>query len=217
MSLKSLRGLLPLLAASLVAGLCWTGSAAAEQEPTDVASKLAPTESQQAEQADYRIGAGDQLNVYVWNHPELTLTVPVRPDGKISTPLIESLPAAGKTPLQLAREMEAALAEYVRSPKVNVIVTGFVGDLPDQVRVIGQAAKPQSLPFRANMTVLDVLIASGGLAQFAAGNRAHIVRMVDGKPTKIKVRLADIAEKGDLKTNVAVRPGDVLVIPESRF
>ncbi|MEY4375743.1 MAG: hypothetical protein RJB26_293, partial [Pseudomonadota bacterium] len=111
MSLKSLRGLLPLLAASLVAGLCWTGSAAAEQEPSDVASKLAPTESQQAEQADYHIGAGDQLNVYVWNHPELTLTVPVRPDGKISTPLIESLPAAGKTPLQLAREMEAALAE----------------------------------------------------------------------------------------------------------
>jgi polysaccharide export outer membrane protein len=168
-------------------------------------------------QADYHVGAGDQLNVYVWNHPELTLTVPVRPDGKISTPLIESLPAAGKTPTELAREMEAALSEYVRSPKVNVIVTGFVGDLPDQVRVIGQAAKPQSLPYRANMTVLDVLIASGGLAPFAAGNRAHIVRMVDGKSIKIKVRLADIAEKGDLQTNVAVRPGDVIVIPESRF
>lgn len=210
MSLKSLRGLLPLLAASMVASLYWLPSANAEETPPAMDAK-------QAEQADYRIGAGDQLNVYVWNHPELTLTVPVRPDGKISTPLIESLPAAGKTPLQLAREMEAALSEYVRSPKVNVIVTGFVGDLPDQVRVIGQAAKPQSLPYRANMTVLDVLIASGGLAQFAAGNRAHIVRTVDGKPTKIKVRLADIAEKGDLKTNVAVRPGDVLVIPESRF
>ncbi len=211
MSLKSLRGLLPLLAASLAASLCWLPPASAEETPPPA------VEAKQAEQADYHIGAGDQLNVYVWNHPELTLTVPVRPDGKISTPLIESLPAAGKTPLQLAREMEAALAEYVRSPKVNVIVTGFVGDLPDQVRVIGQAAKPQSLPYRANMTVLDVLIASGGLAQFAAGNRAHIVRMVDGKPTKIKVRLADIAEKGDLKTNVAIRPGDVLVIPESRF
>jgi polysaccharide export outer membrane protein len=216
MPLKSFRGLLPLMAASL----CWAGSAVAGQESGTVASQLAPkapTESEQAAQADYRIGAGDKLNVYVWNHPELTLEVPVRPDGKISTPLIESLPAAGKTPLQLAREMEAALSEYVRAPKVNVIVTGFVGDLPDQVRVIGQAAKPQSLPFRANMTVLDVLIASGGLGQFAAGNRAHIVRTVDGQPTKIKVRLADIAEKGDLRTNIPVRPGDVLVIPESRF
>ena len=123
MPLKFFRGLLPLLAASL----CWTGSAVADQEAGTVASKPAPTESEQAAQADYRIGAGDQLNVYVWNHPELTLTVPVRPDGKISTPLIESLPAAGKTPLQLAREMETALAEYVRAPKVNVIVTGFVG------------------------------------------------------------------------------------------
>ena len=166
---------------------------------------------------DYRIGSGDTLQVFVWNHPELSMTVPVRPDGQISTPLVEGIMAAGKTSAQLAADVEAKLKEYVRGPKVNVIVTGFVGALGDQIRVVGQAAKPQSLPYRANMSLLDVMIAVGGLAEFASGNRARVVRTVDGKSVSIPVRLKDLMNGSDLKANMDMRPGDVLIIPESRF
>jgi polysaccharide export outer membrane protein len=176
----------------------------------------APT-SATATTAEYRIGAGDGLNVYVWNHPELSVNVQVRPDGLISTPLVENLVAAGKTPSELGRDVEGRLSEYVRSPKVNIIVTAFVGVFSDQIRVVGQAAKPQSLPYRANMTVLDVMIEVGGLAPFAAGNRARIVREVDGKTVQIPVRLNDLLNDGDISANIAVQPGDVLIIPESRF
>jgi polysaccharide export outer membrane protein len=168
-------------------------------------------------QTEYRIGPGDNLQVFVWNHPELTVTVPVRPDGLISTPLVENMKAEGKTPSQLSRDMEVALAEYVRSPTVNVIVTQFVGAYGDQIRVVGQAQQPQSLPYRANMTVLDVMIAVGGLAPFAAGNRAVIVRQQDGQQLRVPVRLADLMNDGDIGANVSMRPGDVLIIPESRF
>jgi len=170
------------------------------------------------QQAEYRIGPGDQLNVFVFNQPELSIQVPVRPDGLISTPLVEDLQAAGKTPSELARDMEKKLAEYVRSPSVNVIVTGFVGNYGDQVRVVGQAAHPQALPYRSGMTVLDVMIAVGGLGQFAAGNRARLVRRAaDGKTTETRVRLDDLLNDGDIKANMTVQPGDVLIIPESRF
>jgi polysaccharide biosynthesis/export protein len=168
-------------------------------------------------QTEYRIGPGDTLQVFVWNHPELTVTVPVRPDGLISTPLVENLGAAGKTPSQLSRDLEKALAEYVRSPTVNVIVTNFVGALADQVRVVGQAQKPQALPYRANMTVLDVMIAVGGLSEFAAGNRAVILRQEGDKNLRIPVRLSDLVNDGDIGANLTMRPGDVLIIPESRF
>ena len=170
-----------------------------------------------AVQSEYRIGPGDDLQVFVWNHPELTVTVPVRPDGLISTPLIENMQAGGKTPSQLSRDMEKALAEYVRSPTVNVIVTSFVGALADQVRVVGQAQKPQALPYRANMTVLDVMIAVGGLSEFAAGNRAVVVRQEGDKNLRIPVRLSDLMNEGDIGANMTLRPGDVLIIPESRF
>ena len=170
-----------------------------------------------AAQTEYRIGPGDNLQVFVWNHPELTVTVPVRPDGLISTPLVENMKAEGKTPSQLSRDMETALAEYVRSPTVNVIVTQFVGAYGDQIRVVGQAQKPQSLPYRANMTVLDVMIAVGGLAEFASGNRAVIVRQDGGQQLRIPVRLSDLMNDGDIGANVVMRPGDVLIIPESRF
>lgn len=170
-----------------------------------------------AVQTEYRIGPGDNLQVFVWNHPELTVTVPVRPDGLISTPLVENMKAEGKTASQLSRDLETALAEYVRSPTVNVIVTQFVGAYGDQIRVVGQAQKPQSLPYRANMTVLDVMIAVGGLAEFAAGNRAVIVRREGDKQLRIPVRLSDLMNDGDIGANVAMRPGDVLIIPESRF
>jgi polysaccharide export outer membrane protein len=171
----------------------------------------------QPEQSEYRIGPGDTLQVFVWNQPELTVTVPVRPDGMISTPLIAGVPAEGKTATQLAKDLEAALSEFVRNPTVSVMVTGFVGAYADQIRVVGQAAKPQSLPYRANMSLLDVMIAVGGLAEFAAGNRAVLVRSVEGKQTRTTVRLRDLLDKGDISANVNMRPGDVLIIPESRF
>ena len=169
------------------------------------------------EQAEYRIGPGDSLQIFVWNHPELSVTVPVRPDGMISTPLIENMRADGKTPSLLARDMETALSEYVRTPTVNVIVTSFVGTYGDSIRVVGQAQTPQSLPYRANMTVLDVMIAVGGLAEFAAGNRAYIIRRQGDQEVKIPVRLNSLLNSGDTSANVPMRPGDVLIIPESRF
>lgn len=167
--------------------------------------------------SEYRIGPGDSLQIFVWGHPELSVDVPVRPDGMLSTPLVENIQAAGKTPSQLARDMEAALSEYVRTPTVNVIVQEFVGASSDQVRVVGQAAKPQAIPYRANMTLLDVMITVGGLAEFAAGNRAVLVRQEGGKQARTTVRLKDLLDDGDISANMTLRPGDVLIIPESRF
>lgn len=206
--LTGFRLLLSILLLSFVAG-CGGGSATVADPKQQAVTP---------EQAEYRIGPGDQLNVFVFNQPELSINVPVRPDGLISTPLVEDLQAAGKTPSELARDMEKKLAEYVRSPSVNVIVTGFVGNYGDQVRVVGQAANPQALPYRSGMTVLDVMIAVGGLGQFAAGNRARLVRRgADGKTTEMRVRLDDLLNDGDIKANLQVQPGDVLIIPESRF
>jgi len=188
-------------------------AACATSGPETAAMPVASADSQ----SEYRIGPGDSLQVFVWGHPELSVTLPVRPDGMISTPLVENIEAAGKTPSQLARDMETALAEYVRTPTVNVIVQNFVGAYADQVRVVGQAAKPQSIPYRANMTLLDVVIEVGGLAEFAAGNRAVLVRAENGKQTRTTVRLRDLLEAGDISANMPMRPGDVLIIPESRF
>jgi polysaccharide export outer membrane protein len=165
---------------------------------------------------EYRIGPGDQLEIFVFNQPELSVKVPVRPDGLISSPLVENMQAAGRTPSELAREMEKTLGQFVRSPTVNVIVTSFIGTYEAQIRVVGQAANPQALSYRAGMTLLDVMIAVGGLGKFAAGNRAKIVRNIDGKSTEIKVKINRLLD-GDVKSNVEMRPGDVLIIPESRF
>jgi polysaccharide biosynthesis/export protein len=177
----------------------------------------APASPPAVEQSEYRIGPGDTLQVFVWNQPELTVTVPVRPDGMISTPLISGVPAEGKTATQLAADLETALSEFVRNPKVSVMITGFVGAYSDQIRVVGQAGKPQSLSYRANMSVLDVMIAVGGLAEFAAGNRAIIVRQEGDKQLRIPVRLRDLLDEGDISANLPMKPGDVLIIPESRF
>jgi polysaccharide export outer membrane protein len=166
---------------------------------------------------EYLIGPGDSININVWRNPEVSQAVPVRPDGKITTPLVEDLPASGKTPTQLARDIEKVLSKFIQQPVVTVIVTGFVGPYGEQIRVIGQAAKPQALPYRENMSLMDVLIAVGGLAEFAAGNSATVVRTLDGKQYKIDVRLNDLLKKGDISANMPMRPGDVLVIPESFF
>ena len=165
----------------------------------------------------YVIGPGDGLRVFVWGHDDLSSNVTVRPDGNISTPLVEDMHAAGRTPTQLARLVETRLSEYVRSPTVTIIVQNFVGEYDRQIRVVGQAAEPQSMNFREGMTVLDVMIAVGGLSEFAAGNRAKLVRRVDGKEQTIKVRLDDLLNDGDIGQNVRVKPGDVLIIPESFF
>jgi polysaccharide biosynthesis/export protein len=169
-----------------------------------------------ATSGEYLIGPGDTLEVFVWRNPELTATVPVRPDGKISTPLVEDMPAVGKTPTQLARDIEKVLSEYVRTPEVNVIVTQPASAF-SQVKVIGQVVKPASVPYREGMTVLDAVLAVGGLNNFAAGNRARLVRMQDGKEVEIHVKLDSLMNKGDMSQNLKLRPGDVLVIPESRF
>lgn len=166
---------------------------------------------------EYLIGPGDNLNITVWHNPEVSMVVPVRPDGKITTPLVEDLAASGKTATQLARDIEKALSKFIQQPVVTVIVTNFVGPYSQQIRVIGQAAKPQALPYRQEMSLMDVLIAVGGMTEFAAGNRANIVRTVDGKQQKIPVRLNDLIKDGDVSANMPVRPGDVLVIPESFF
>jgi polysaccharide export outer membrane protein len=176
----------------------------------------APAQAQEAPR-DYLIGPGDSLNITVWRNPEVSLSVPVRPDGKITTPLVQDMNASGKTATQLARDMEKSLEKYIQQPIVTVIVTGFVGPYSEQIRVIGPAAKPQALPYRENMSLMDVLIAVGGVTEFASGNRAVIVRNVDGKQQTYSVRLNDLIKRGDLSANAAMRPGDILVIPESFF
>jgi polysaccharide export outer membrane protein len=165
---------------------------------------------------DYVIGPGDQLRVYVWRNPELSTTVPVRPDGKISTPLVEDMVAIGKSPSQLARDIETVIAEYVRDPKVNVIVEQAVSTF-SQVKVIGQVKNQQPIPYRQGLKVLDVVQACGGLGDFAAPNRARILREVNGQKTEIKVRLGDLVNGGDMRQNYELRPGDVLIVPQSRF
>jgi polysaccharide export outer membrane protein len=175
-----------------------------------------PIETQVTD-SQYLIGPGDAVNIIVWRNPEVSMSVPVRPDGKITTPLVEDLPAAGKTSTALARDIEKALAKYIQQPVVTVVVTNFVGNYDEQIRVIGQATKPQALPYRRNMSLMDVMIAVGGTTEFAAGNRASLIRIVDGKQQRFNVRLDDLIKDGDISANVPMRPGDVLVIPESFF
>jgi polysaccharide export outer membrane protein len=165
----------------------------------------------------YVIGPGDNVEMFVWGNPEISRSVPVRPDGKISAPLVEELPASGKTPYQLAREIEKELAKYIRNPLVTVIVSGFVGPYSEQVRVVGQATKPQAVPYKENMSLLDLMIQVGGLTQFAAGNRATIIRRVNGVQTEFRVRIDDLLEDGDISANVNVLPGDILIVPEAYF
>ena len=164
----------------------------------------------------YIIGPGDQLNIQVWRNPDLSSTVPVRPDGKINVALVDDMPAMGKDPTTLQRDIEKALSKYVRDPIVTVIVTGFVGPYTEQIRVIGEAAHPQALPYKQNMTLLDVMITVGGITDFADGNNARLVRASDGNRI-YNVRLRDLLRRGDISANVDVKPGDVLVIPQSWF
>ncbi|MFN3920286.1 MAG: XrtA/PEP-CTERM system exopolysaccharide export protein [Methylohalobius sp.] len=182
-------------------------------------ARLPPLNPRAEPPADYTyiIGPGDSLEMFVWGNPEITRTVIVRPDGKISAPLVEELPATGKTPYQLARDIEKELSRYIRNPLVTVIVSSFVGPFSEQIRVVGEAANPQAIPYREHMTLLDLMIAVGGVTEFAAGNRATLVRWINGQQQQFRVRIDDLLKDGDISANVDMLPGDILIIPEAFF
>lgn len=174
----------------------------------------APSAVSKGKSQSYLIGPGDSLQIFVWRNSDLSVEIPVRPDGKISTPLVEDMSAAGKTPSELARSMEKILAKYIRNPVVTVIVKRFAGEYAQLVRVIGEAGSPRAIPYRSGMTVLDVMIAVGGLTDSASGNRAAIIRREGGAEKQYRVRLDDLIKDGDISANVPVLPGDTLIIPE---
>lgn len=165
----------------------------------------------------YIVGPLDSLQIFVWRNPELTTSVTVRPDGRFSVPLIDDMTATGRTPTQLARDIEKKLAEYIQSPIVTVIITGFQGPFAQQVRVVGSATSPQAIAFRANMTLLDVMITVGGVTEFASGNRATLARIEGGVQKEYNLRIDDLIKDGDVSANVKIKPGDVIIIPESFF
>jgi len=201
----------PALAGMSLAGMLLSGCANAAPKP-----ELPPAQfvaMQEGPSEEYVIGPLDQLTVFVWRNPELGAKVQVRPDGRITTPLISDMPAVGKTPAMLAEDIRLQLSQYIQDPLVSVIVDGFSGTYSQQIRVVGATEKPASIPYRANMTVLDAMIAVGGLSEYAAGNRARS----SGKQTEYALRLSDLLKKGKSKANVMLKPGDVIIIPESMF
>lgn len=199
---------------ALVSGGCTKGVHGTAQLPT-----AAYSANKETLPASYIIGPLDSLQIFVWKNPDLTTTVSVRPDGRITTPLITDLPAAGKTPAQLAVDIKAKLAEFVENPNVEVIVNSFSGPFSQQVRVLGEASKPAAIPYRANMTLLDVMIAVGGLTQYAAGNRATLVRTdrASGRQSQYALKIGRLIKDGRAEYNVAIQPGDVIIVPQSLF
>ena len=206
-----------LLASSAMLSMMLSGCASSGSGP-----QLPPAafvSMQEGPGEDYIIGPLDELTIFVWRNPELGAKVQVRPDGRITTPLITDMPAVGKTPKMLADDITLQLSQYIQDPLVSVIVNKFAGTYSQQVRVIGATGKPASLPYRANMTLLDAMIAVGGLSEYAAGNRAKLIRFDKGTGTQkeYSLRLGDLLRRGDSKANVMLMPGDVIIIPESQF
>lgn len=209
--MTALLGRMPKIAAMALTGvMLLAGCAGDEGLPTVRVGEV-------HEAPAYRIGPGDNIQIFVWRNPELSTSVPVRPDGRISVPLLEDIQAADRTPTELARELEQELDVFIQNPLVTVIVTGFVGTFEQQIRVVGQAQQPRSIPFRANMTMLDVMIAVGGLTPFANGDRATLIRVVEGQQRQFRVRLGRLIQDGEIDANVAMLPGDIVIIPESFF
>jgi len=206
-----------LLAGSALASMALSGCAS-----TGTGPELPPASfvaMQEGPGEEYVIGPLDTLTVFVWRNPELGAKVQVRPDGRITTPLITDMPAVGKTPSMLAEDIRLQLSQYIEDPLVSVIVDGFAGTFSQQIRVVGATEKPASIPYRANMTVLDAMIAVGGLSEYAAANKARLIRFdkASGKQKEYQLRLGDLLRKGDSKANVMLSPGDVIIIPESMF
>ena len=200
----------------MIAATVLVSSCASSNRPTYSASEVSQTTAASTS-SNYVIGPGDTLQIFVWDHGDLSTGVQVRPDGQISTPLVEDLQAAGRTPTQLARDIETVLKDYVRTPVVTVIMQGFVGEGAQQIRVVGQAVRPMALQYKQEMTILDVMIQVGGLSEFAAGNKAKLVRKTADGEVEIRVRLDDLLNDGDIEQNVRMMPGDVLIIPQSFF
>jgi polysaccharide export outer membrane protein len=210
---RNSKALLGICLVTLTLSGCATAKSGAELPPASfVAMQEGPGE-------EYVIGPLDQLNVFVWRNPELSAKVQVRPDGRITTPLITDMPAVGKTPTMLAQDIKLVLSEYIQNPLVSVIVDNFAGTYSQQVRIVGATEKPASIPFRANMTLLDAMIAVGGLSEFAAGNRARLVRFdrMTGKQKEYAIKIGNLLKRGDTSANVRLQPGDVIIIPESAF
>lgn len=205
-----------LLAATVLASVALTGCATTSGPQLPPASFVS---MQEGPGEDYVIGPLDQLTVFVWRNPELGAKVQVRPDGRITTPLITDMPAVGKTPAMLAQDIRLQLSQYIEDPLVSVIVDGFSGTFSQQIRIVGATEKPASIPYRANMTVLDAMIAVGGLSEYAAGNKARLIRFdkASGTQKEYDLRLGDLLKKGDSQANVMLSPGDVIIIPESMF
>jgi len=212
-SLPSARLLASVALASLALGGCASTSSGPQLPPASfVAMQEGPGE-------DYVIGPLDELTIFVWRNPELGASVQVRPDGRITTPLITDMPAVGKTPSMLAEDLKLQLSQYIQEPLVSVIVNKFAGTFSQQVRIVGATGKPASIPYRANMTVLDAMIAVGGLSEYAAGNRSRLIRFdkESGRQKEYALRLGDLLKRGESKANVMLMPGDVIIIPESAF
>ncbi|KMS59678.1 sugar ABC transporter substrate-binding protein [Novosphingobium barchaimii LL02] len=210
------RRLTRLLAGSTLASVALTGCASTSGSQLPPASFVS---MQEGPGEEYIIGPLDQLTVFVWRNPELGAKVQVRPDGRITTPLITDMPAVGKTPSMLAEDIRLQLSQYIEDPLVSVIVDGFSGTFSQQIRIVGATEKPASIPYRANMTVLDAMIAVGGLSEYAAGNKARLIRFdkASGTQKEYDLKLGDLLKKGDSKANVMLSPGDVIIIPESMF
>jgi polysaccharide export outer membrane protein len=206
-----------LLTVATLSSVALTGCT--DAKPTKELPPAAFVSMQEGPGEDYIIGPLDQLTVFVWRNPELGSKVQVRPDGRITTPLITDMPAVGKTPAMLAQDIRLQLSQYIEDPLVSVIVDGFSGTFSQQIRVVGATEKPASSPYRANMTVLDAMIAVGGLSEYAAANNARLIRFdkSTGKQQEYKLRLGDLLKKGESKANVMLSPGDVIIIPESMF
>ncbi|MCC5827061.1 XrtA/PEP-CTERM system exopolysaccharide export protein [Alkalimonas sp.] len=207
--LQGIRGLLLVVFALLIAGC--------SSKNTLPVATVHNSLTTSVENYQYLVGPGDNLSIFVWRNPELSGSFLVRPDGMISTSLVEDIPVSGKTPTQVARDMEQVLSQFIRDPIVTVSVSGFVGPYSEQVRVIGAAANPQAVNYRQYMTMLDLMIQVGGLADFASGNRAQLVRTVDGRQVSYRVRLDDLIRDGDIRANVDMLPGDIVIIPEAWF
>lgn len=210
MSIVNLRPVLSLLAGLVLAAAC-------SSAPPPPSEGVSVAQLQEQTYPDYVIGPYDRLNVFVWRAPELSSEISVRPDGRISTPLVDDMVAAGKTPAELASAIEEALRDYVRTPQVTVIVSDFSSTFDQQVRVLGEAQQPSAIPYQAGMTTLDVMIAVGGLTEFAAGNRAKLIRGRGEDKQTYRLRLGDLLRQGDVSADVALQPGDVILIPETLF
>ena len=207
------KSLLTLGLTATTLAACTTGGTPPALPPASFVAK------QELPGEEYVIGPLDQLNIFVWRNPELSSKVQVRPDGRITTPLINDMPAVGKTPAMLSDDIKKALGAYIKDPIVSVIVENFSGTYSQQVRIVGATEKPASIPYRANMTLLDAMIAVGGLSQYAAGNKARLVRYdrATGKQTEFGLQISNLLKKGDSSANVRLSPGDVIIIPESMF